>query len=95
MTGVAKYTLSLSVPGAEASAPSVRHLHSLAGAIAVAWANDNAGGKSHGITFEGLPVMGEVELGRCFERMRTMEGDRPSGDWIICAARVLRELGLG
>ena len=95
MTGEAKYTLSLSVPGAEAGAPAVRHLHSLAGALAAAWAHDNAGGKTLGIAYEGTPVMGEEELGRCFERMRAMEGDRPSGDWIICAARVLRERGLG
>ena len=95
MTEGAKYTLSLRVPGAASGPPSVRHLLSLAGALASAWDNETAGGKSLGITFEGSPVMSEEELGRCFERMRAMEGERPNGDRVIYAARVLRELRLG
>ena len=92
----ARYKLSLHVPGAPVTGePSVRHLSTLAGALATAWENDRSGGRSLGISLGGLPVLNEEELMRCYERLRVIEGDCPgSGGRIVCAARVLREMGL-
>ena len=91
-----RYKLSLNVPGAAAGRePCVRHLSTLAGALAAAWENDSAGGRSLGISHGGLPVLGEDELLRCFERLRAIEGDCPdSSGRIFYAARVLREMNL-
>ena len=91
----AKYRLAFNAPGTiQADAPSGGDFQTLAGALAAAWANDVSGGRSFGVTFGGLPVLGEEDLRRAVERLRVIESECPEDGKIGCAARVLRELGL-
>ena len=90
-----KYRLTFRSPKAlDADKPSGSDFRTLAGALTVAWANDSSGGRSLAITCGGLPVMGEEDLGRAFERMRVAESESLGGNILACAERVLREMGL-
>jgi hypothetical protein len=95
MSREAKYRLAFSAPGAvNPDAPSGGDFQTLAGALTAGWTNDASGGRSHAITFGGMPVMREDDLRRAFERLRALESERPTDNKIGCAAQVLREMGL-
>ena len=95
MSREAKYRLTFRAPrDLEADTSSGGDYQTLAGALTVAWANDNSGGRSLAITCGGLPVMGEEDLKRAFEHLRAVESECVGGNLIACAERVLREMGL-
>ena len=90
----AKYRLTFRAPGAlEADTSSGGDFQTLAGALTVAWAHDNSGGRSLAITCGGLPVMGEAELMCAFGLLRAAESECPGGNIIACAGQVLKEMG--
>jgi hypothetical protein len=95
MSRETKYKIAFRAPGAvDAGTQSSGGFLTLAGALSMAWVNDGSGGRSLGITCGGMPVMGEEDLRRAFERLRAIESECPGGNVIACAERVLRELGL-
>ena len=77
-----------------ADVPSNGDFLTLAGALTAAWDNDTSGGRALGVTYGGMPVMGEEDLRRAFERLRAIESQCPDGNKIGCAVQVLREMGL-
>ena len=95
MSRETKYRLTFRAPGApDDGTPSGGDFQTLAGALTMGWVNDGSGGRSLGITCGGMPVMGEDDLRRAFERLRAIESECPGGNVIACAERVLREMGL-
>ena len=95
MSREAKYGRTFRAPGAlDDGTPSGGDFQTLAGALTTGWVNDGSGGRSLGIKCGGLPVMGEENLRRAFERLRAIESECPGGNMIACAERVLMEMGL-
>jgi hypothetical protein len=95
MSRETKYRLAYNAPGAaDGGSPSGGDFQTLAGALTLAWVNEGAGGRSLGITCGGMPVMGEDDLRRAFERLRAIESECPGDNLIACAGRVLRQMGL-
>ena len=95
MSKEAKYQLVFNSSGdLHADMPSNGDFLTLAGALTAGWANDASGGHSFGVTCGGMPVMGEEDLRRAFERLRAIESECPDNGKIGCAAQVLREMGL-
>ncbi len=91
----AKYRLAFNAPRAtNFDTPSRIDFQTLAGALTAAWANDTSGGRALAVTYGGMPVMGEEDLRRAFERLRAIEHECPGGNMIGCAGQVLREMGL-
>lgn len=95
MSRDAKYRLDFNAPGAsDLAAQSTGDFQTLAGALIAGWGINIFGGRSLGVTYGGLPVMREEDLTRAFERLYAIESECPDDNKIVCAERVLRELGL-
>ena len=95
MSKEAKYRLIFNAPEAvNHDTPSIGDFQSLAGALAAGWTNDISGGRSLSIICGGLAVMREEDLRRAFGRLRAIESECPDNNKIVCAAQVLREMGL-
>ncbi len=95
MSQEAKYRLAFNPPGdLHSDTPSGGVFQTLAGALTAAWASDTSGGRALGVTYGGMPVMGEEDLRWAVERLRAIESECPEDNRIRCAAQVLREMGL-
>jgi hypothetical protein len=95
MSKEARYRLAYNAPGAlTTDAPHRGDFQTLAGALTAGWQNASSGGRTLGVTYGGLPVMGEEDLSHAFELLRAIESECPGDNRINCAERVLREMGL-